>query len=295
MRLDPLSLKLFVAVAETGTITAAAAREHIVASALSKRLSELEARLGTELLTRSNKGIKVTPAGAILLRSAREILRSLEDIEFEISEQRARVRIAATIVAIVEYLQEPLVAFTARYPTIQLHLVEDTSQRVLTAVAQNIADLGIFSVGPHDHIPDMHLDVLPYKRFELVLIVPTQHALAASTEIPFVDSLQFDFIELRAVSEFNHQMIGNPGQFQTFPKARILVNSYDAMCRMVAAGLGVGLLPLGCAHIYAKAIDFKIVKLTDPWRIRELKICTRSRDALANPVKLLADHLTLPP
>jgi DNA-binding transcriptional LysR family regulator len=71
MKLDPLSLRLFVSVVEEGTIAAAAAREHIAAAAVSKRLSELEDQLNTQLLTRSNKGIVVTAAGVALLDMAR--------------------------------------------------------------------------------------------------------------------------------------------------------------------------------------------------------------------------------
>jgi DNA-binding transcriptional LysR family regulator len=80
MRPDPLSLRLFVAVIEHGTIAAAAARHHIAAAAVSKRISELEAQLNTQLLMRSNKGITPTAAGVALINMARPVLADLDNI-----------------------------------------------------------------------------------------------------------------------------------------------------------------------------------------------------------------------
>ena len=68
MKLDPVSLRLFVAVMEENTIAGAAAREHIAPSAASRRLSELETALRVELFTRSNKGVEPSAAEYELLQ-----------------------------------------------------------------------------------------------------------------------------------------------------------------------------------------------------------------------------------
>ena len=80
MKLDPVSLRLFVSVIEEGTIAAAAKREHIAAAAVSKRLSELEELLDAQLLNRTNKGITATDAGLSLLFMARSALNNLNEI-----------------------------------------------------------------------------------------------------------------------------------------------------------------------------------------------------------------------
>ena len=69
MKLDPVSLRLFVAVMEENTIAAAAAREHLAASAVSRRLADLEGALQVELFTRSNRGTEPTAAAAMVLSS----------------------------------------------------------------------------------------------------------------------------------------------------------------------------------------------------------------------------------
>ena len=86
MKLDPQSLRLFISVLEEGTIAAASQREHIAAAAVSRRLSELESLLGSQLLIRSNKGIEPTEAGTALMYMARGVLNDLSGIVSEMQE-----------------------------------------------------------------------------------------------------------------------------------------------------------------------------------------------------------------
>src|SRR5512140_135073 len=91
-RIDLTSLQLFVAVCELGSIGKAAEREFIAASAVSKRLSDLEATLDTALLYRHTRGVDLTPAGESLLHHARSVLFSLEKMQGELSEYAEGVR-----------------------------------------------------------------------------------------------------------------------------------------------------------------------------------------------------------
>ena len=109
-----------MAVCELGSIGRAAEREFIAASAVSKRLSDLEATLETPLLYRHTRGVDLTPAGESLLHHARSVLFSLEKMQAELSEYadgvRGHVRIHANISAIVQFLPEDLGAFTREHP-----------------------------------------------------------------------------------------------------------------------------------------------------------------------------------
>ena len=73
MRLDPVSLRLFVAAMEEGAIARAAEREHLAASAASRRLADLEQQMGVALFARSNRGTEPTAAAYALLDLAREL------------------------------------------------------------------------------------------------------------------------------------------------------------------------------------------------------------------------------
>lgn len=145
-RIDLTSLQLFVAVCELGSIGRAAEREFIAASAISKRLSDLEATLGTTLLYRHARGVDLTPAGESLLHHARSVLYSLEKMQGELSEYadgvRGHVRVHANISAIVQFLPEDLGVFTRAHEAIKIDLEEHLSSEVIRAVQEGAADLG---------------------------------------------------------------------------------------------------------------------------------------------------------
>jgi DNA-binding transcriptional LysR family regulator len=86
LRLDMESLRIFVAVIEEGSIAAAATRTHIVASAVSKRISDLEDDAGTPLLYRHSRGVQLTPAGEALYHHAKRLGEHLQQISDELED-----------------------------------------------------------------------------------------------------------------------------------------------------------------------------------------------------------------
>ena len=179
MKLDPISLRLFVAVMETGTIAAAAAREHLATAAASRRISDLEGALSAVLFARSNKGTEPTAAAYALLGLARGVLNGLDGIAAQMQGYadgvRGQVRVSANISAITQFLPRELRDFMDRYPRVQVHLQERISTAVAREVAENIADIGILNAG---HFGDERIALLPYREDELVVVVPKAHPLA---------------------------------------------------------------------------------------------------------------------
>ena len=137
-RIDLTSLQLFVAVCELGSIGRAAEREFIAASAVCKRLSDLEAAVDTALLYRHSRGVTLTPAGESLLHHARTVLFGLERMQGELSEYaegvRGHVRMHANISAIVQFLPEDLGAISKEDPQIKIVLQEKLSVEVMQIV-----------------------------------------------------------------------------------------------------------------------------------------------------------------
>src|SRR6476620_1808327 len=176
-RIDLTSLQLFVAVCELGSIGRAAEREFIAASAVSKRLSDLEATLQTPLLYRHTRGVNLTPAGESLLHHARSVLFSLERMQAELSEYaegvRGHVRVHANISAIVQFLPEDLAGFAREHPEVKIDLTERLSPDVVRAVRDGDCDLGIC------HLPGGTDDLATraYRQDRLVLVVPRRHPL----------------------------------------------------------------------------------------------------------------------
>ena len=148
-RLDLITLQLFVAVHEEGTLTRAAAREAIAVSAASKRLMELEEALGISLFVRQAKGMTLTPAGETLLHHARQMLFNVEKMGLELGEHshgvRGYVRMLANLSAIIQFLPEDLRDFSAQHPQVKTDLEERPSAGVIQGVLDGVADLGICS------------------------------------------------------------------------------------------------------------------------------------------------------
>jgi DNA-binding transcriptional LysR family regulator len=292
MRLDLTSLRCFISVVEEGTIAAAAQREHIAASAVSKRISELETTLRAHVLSRTNKGVEPTAAGIALLSLARGILHDLDGIYLEMREYssgvRGHVRVFANISAITQFLPGELRSFLVAHPQVQIHLEEKISTVITKAVAENAADIGIYTMGLHGQA----LEIFPYHSDRLVVVIPTQHPLSGRRSVSFEETLEFDYVGLHTGSAINLQLIKSASELNRVLKLRIQVTAYDALCLMVEAGLGIGILPKATAKPYVKALRIRAISLNEPWASRELKIGVRSFEALPSAAKLLVRHLT---
>jgi DNA-binding transcriptional LysR family regulator len=289
IKLDPVSLQFLVGVIEEGTIAAVAERHHIAASAVSKRLSDLESLLGTSLIRRTNRGIEPTAAGTVLLNLARGVLHDLDEIYFQMREYstgvRGQVRLLANRSSITEFLPNELKDFMALHPQVHVRLEERISPVVVRSVANNEADVGLFVLG--DYPADMEL--LPYHVDELVVITPKGHPLEGAAGVTFADTLEYDYIGLH--EEAVLQLLKAAGKVNKTLKLRIQVSSFDALCAMVGAGLGIGVLPRNCVRPYMAGQDLNVVALREPWAMRELKICFRSYEGLTAAAKRLVDHL----
>ena len=291
-RIDLTSLQLFVAVCELGSIGRAAEREYIAASAVSKRLSDLEAAVDTALLYRHSRGVTLTPAGESLLHHARNVLYGLERMQGELSEYadgvRGHVRMHATISSIVQFLPEDLGSFAREHSQIKIDLQEHLSADVLQAVHEGTADIGICNMGQTN--PN-GLQTRPYRADHLVLVAPEDHPLTERTAVSFEEVMDWDVVGLHGGSSISLAMRGAAARSGAALRQRIQVTSLDAMCRMIDNGLGVGLIPHRAFELMHGVGRLRSVPLTDPWAQRTLSLVARDFDALPVTSRLLVEHL----
>ncbi|KMM85596.1 DNA-binding transcriptional regulator, LysR family [Pseudomonas taetrolens] len=291
--LDHLSLYLFILVCDEGTIARAGERAFIAPSAVSKRISDIEARFGTPLLKRSKRGVEPTPAGQALLRHARSLTRAMERLDSELSEYaegaRGHVRVLANVSSIMEFLPEELSDFMLDNPRIQVDIEERFSPDVVRGVMEGNADLGIcrrsMAVG--------NLAFLPYRQDHLAVVVSASHPLADRTRIAFEDTLDFDHLGLSAFATLNTFMREDAQTHGRELRFRSYVSSFDAAFRLVQFGLGLAVFPLEAVARYRQLFDLRIIPLTDDWALGEFVICVRDRDALSLSARRLLDHLLL--
>ncbi|NJS36006.1 MAG: LysR family transcriptional regulator [Brachymonas sp.] len=290
-RLDLTTLQLFAAVCEHGSIGKAADKEFIAASAVSKRLSDLEAAAGTALLYRHARGVNPTPAGEAFLHHARSVLLSLDRMQGDLVEYaegiKGHVRIHANISAIVEFLPEDIGAFAKKHSKIKIDLQEHLSGDIIRAVHDGAADIGICN--PQADLKGLAVE--RYRQDRLVLVCPKRHALSRRKQIDFVESLDFDHVGLHSNSALYLAQRRAAADVGKLLQLRIQVTSLDAMCRMIDNGLGVGVMPDRAFELVGSVGDLVAVPLTDAWALRDLLIVARDFLALPAPAKLLVDHL----
>jgi len=291
-RVDFVTLRLFVAVADARSLTRAAEREHLALAAVSKRVSDLESQLGVSLLYRQPKGVDLTPAGHALLHHARHLLDGLQQLDADLSEfsqgVKGHVRIHANTSAVIEFLPEDLSAFARRHPEVKIDLEERVSSDTLRALREGLTDIGIFA----GHMRAEDLQVFGYREDNLVLVTPREHPLAAREHIALRDAAGFDFIGLQQDASLHALLQQAAQQVGTPLRLRIQVRSFEAICRMIHTGMGIGVLPKQVVCNYLPALDVAVVPLTDDWARRELKLGVRNLDSLSVTARQMLEHLT---
>lgn len=291
MRIDPVSLQLFVAVVETGSIAGASQREHLAAAAISRRVAELEAQLATPLLTRHARGVEPTAAGLALRDLARQTLHLLEDLPAQLrdfaSGLRGQVRVFANISSITQFLPEDLASFAKLHPHVRIQLEESNSPATIRAVAENAADVGVYTAFAQDDI----VQAIPYRQDRLCLVVPKSHHLLRRKRVAFAELMDESFVGLRTGSAINLLLATEAGRLGRSLKLSIQVTGFDAMCLMVERGFGVGVVPEGVFRLYSAALNIRALSIQDAWAQRELRLAVRSFDQLPAAARRLVEHL----
>jgi len=295
MYYDLPDLRLVAAIADSGSLTRAAARVHLAPSSASHRLTQLEAALGVPLFARHHRGLTPTAAGDSLLRHARQVFAQLEQMHADLapyaSGLNSQVTVFANTNAINCFLPEDLGDFLREHPRIRVSLEEQPSPAIIQAVAAGQVEIGVVAAerGPSG------LETQPYRRDRLVLVVPAGHRLAGRAAVDFAEVLDQPFVCLHAGSAIHTFMMNAAAQLGSSLDVRIQVRSFNAVCRMVAAGVGIGMVPRSAASLEttaSPAVDgLKTVKINDSWAPRDLQLCVRSRAALSPAATALFDHL----
>ena len=147
MRFDLVDLQLFIAVAETRSITNGAQRVHLALASASARIKGLEQALGVALLTRGRRGVELTPAGESLLDHARIVIHHVEALRGDLLAfargVKATVRFLANTSGLSEYLPKTLAAFLGQHPHISIDVEERESGDIAHAILTGSADLGL--------------------------------------------------------------------------------------------------------------------------------------------------------
>ncbi|MEY4083501.1 MAG: hypothetical protein RL483_870 [Pseudomonadota bacterium] len=275
-RIDLTSLRILLAVAQTGSITQAAEQCHLALGAASTRMKELEQRLGVELLERHARGVRLTEAGQLVLDRARAIEREIARLQTELQDHlqgvTGHLRVIANVSSIATVLPNDLTAFLQDHPGVRIDLSEHTSREIQRMVADGQADIGVLA-GP---VLQEELESAPYYQDRLVIMLP-RHAVPGGQKKMSLDQLLAQDLILSqeggSISEWLADHARLRGQLL---HVRVRAKGFDALSQLVAAGLGVTVLPEIVAQRFSKLLDLRILRLEGVEDQRLISVCRRS-------------------
>lgn len=257
--LDTRSLRHFVAVAQELHFGRAARRLNISQPPLSISIRQLEERMGAALFVRNQRSVELTPAGRVLLNKA---LLILEELENAVSAAQAAakgyhgvLRIGYTAASAYEAVPRVIAAYQQRYPLVELELLEMVSTEQIVALRQQRLDLGVLRPVPIKAPLRSHCLL----RESLVVAVPQSHPLALCDRIALADCDGVPFIgfDLRNAPYFNSMVEEILHHAHVAPRFVQRATQTHAVVAMVAAGLGLALVPETCTRIRMENLAFK--------------------------------------
>jgi DNA-binding transcriptional LysR family regulator len=251
----------------------------------------LEAELNTPLFVRQARGLVLTRAGEALLRNARQIFAQVEQMHADLSPYaegiRGHVSLWANTHATHTFLPDDLAGFLKQHPQLSVSLEEHTSPQIALAVVSGEIEVGVLA----EIESSAGLELIPYRRDRLALIVPAGHSLAERGQVRFSEVLDYPFVMLHAGSAIHTFTTNAAAALGRHLDVRIQVRSFEAVCRMVGAGVGIGLVPRSAVPGSGMRESPILVDIDEPWAQRDLQVCVRQGVALSGFASALVASL----
>jgi len=200
---------------------------------------------------------------------------------------RGQVKVLAHTTSLTEFLPQALSGFLAAHQDVEIELQEALSDDVIRAVSSNEVDIGVVSTP----VGTGGLWARPFGRNRLVVVLPSQSEFVRLPSITFADTLTAPYVGLSAESALNRFMERVATQLGGEYRPRVQVSTFESMCRMIEANVGIGIAPISSVGRYIHSMNIRYIRLADSWAIREHILVTQHLEALPVLVRNLAQHL----
>ncbi|WP_343598462.1 LysR family transcriptional regulator [Acinetobacter sp.] len=291
MRLDFFDLQLILNIVATGSLTKGADCSAISLQATSERIKKLEQYFDTPLFIRHHSGVKLTPAGQVLIQHAQQLRKQRQQLEQDMQRFRAhsteQLILWCNSSAQSEYLPMLLPQYLLQHPQLSIDLHEAESSEIVTALCDGKALLGLVS----NFFNTQNLQTRLFADDPLVLICPIQHPLTQQNQIELADALHYDFIGLKShhslqrAIEHQAQLLGFNIQY------RLRLPDFSAIAEVVTKGIGVAIVPARAAMRLQSDYAFTSVPLKGAWANRQLLLVTPDFQQLPDNYQQFAHFL----
>ncbi|CAH0343166.1 HTH-type transcriptional regulator HdfR [Rhizobium sp. CECT 9324] len=286
---DPVTARLVVAVSRYGSIGRAAERENIAPSAVSRRISELESRLGVALFDRSLQGAKLTQAGEVYVDGCREILRHVADLNTRMVDfatgARGSLRLACTSSVLSGRLPELLATYAKLHPGIKLEIQEMSASKALSALDDGQADIAL--VADNNDLSRFETEIFEDDNV-LVLCAPDHEladTLSLGNMVAFQEVVEYEVVGIHHSGALDRLLSVAAANAGRTLGERVNVETFPSLVRMVEAGFGIGFLRSTSLHLLA-GTDVVSARLSDDWAHRSLVMARRSSSPLSSPIRV---------
>lgn len=236
-------LRYLVAIADAGSFGAAADDEFVSQPALSAQVKELERKLEVTLFERSSRGVMLTSQGQAVVERARVLLREMNDLvettKQEGNHLRGRIGLGVIPTLAPYVLPDVVRAFTTRHPDAELHIREQQTAQLLESLRRGEIDFGLLALPLEGE--EFVSAVIGIDRF--VLAVPEHHSLARGKSPVKLDVLRNERVILLEEGHCLRDQVTRVCQLAFSEPSEVQATSMATLAQMVAAGLGVTLLP----------------------------------------------------
>jgi len=276
-------LRAFVAVAECGSFTQAAAQLHLTQSTLTATIKQLEEQVGLVLLDRTTRRVYLSAEGERFLPVARGLLSNfdtaLSDLQAIAAGQSGQVGIATSPSVLSQLLPSVIARFHEQHPAVGIHLRDDSAGGIEQRVLSNEMDFGIG--GNHSH--HIELDYHPVLRDRYGVILPDEHPLLTEDELEWEQLADSQLIYLTSDTGIRAQLSRMPDDIPggiTLEGPLIEVSNPAGLAELVKEGIGIAVLP-ALAATTASVGSLNFVPLSTPVIEREINIITRKGRTLS--------------
>lgn len=290
--LDFVTLRVFKAAVEEQSFIGAAEREHLAASAISRRIAEMEARLGIELLRRHDRGVEPTQAGSVLMRHLESLFDivavTLSDLESLTQGKTGEVRLVASISMITSIFPKLLGQIRSCHPDLDLRLEQGNSEDILVSLNRGTADIGFVSgVAAPEDMTSYEFLVEPLE----VVLSPAHPLATRGAGLAFADLDRCDYVALRDNLALQHlisrKAVGTGVELRT----TVVVDGFDSLAKYVDVGMGIAIMPKFHADAARATYDVIALPLLEDWAVRTTYICVKSVSGLGPAAKLVLEAL----
>lgn len=244
MNFDLGDLRAFIAVSELASFRAAAETIHLSQPALSRRIEKLEDALGVRLFDRDTRNVELTAVGRDFARKARTLLDDLDAMLLGVRDVAANRSGQVTIACIpstVHYFLPPVLReYHERFPRIRVHIIDESSNEVLSAVSHGEAELGISITGSDE--PAIEFEPLLSEPF--VAACHRDHPLARERTVRWADLGRVDFMTIDKASGNRLVMDLALASKRDRPQSCFETRHVSTLVAFVESGLGVAAVPL---------------------------------------------------